>query len=101
MEETKLPFNFYEKLYDIAITPRLPVIKKYEVSEGTLTDLFVKVTFANFYQPSDVVGFARCIASIMKNAHNYLGTKKPTVTISLFKEEEFKTGTFVEDDNYY
>lgn len=101
MEESKLPFNFYEKLYDMAITPHLPVIRKYEVSEGVITDLYVKVTFAYFYEPSDIYGFARCIGWFIKDAHNYLGTKKPTVTISLFKEEEFQTGTFVEDDNYY
>ena len=101
MEKDILPFNFFEKLYDVSITDYLPVIRKYEVSEGRLTDLFVKITFAGFYNPSDLHGFVRCIGCFMKDCHEYLGTKKPTVTISLYKEDEFVIGYFVEDDNYY
>jgi len=101
MSENLLPHSFYEKLYDLSITPYLPVIEKYEVSDGTLTDLFVKVTFAHFYFPHCDESFLKCIGSFMKDSHNYLGTKKPTITLSLYKENQFVGGTFVEDDTYY
>ena len=100
MEKNTLPFDFYEKLYDTYVTNYLPVIRTYEVSKGILTDLMVKVTYATYYH-SPAEDFVRAIAYYMKDCHNYLGSPKPTVTISLFKGDEFMCGTFAEDDNYY
>lgn len=100
MSENQLPFSFYEKLYQISVTDWLPVIRKYEVSEGSLTDLFVKITYADFYDTKDIQGFVRCIGWFIKDSHSYIGGTRPSVTISLYKEDEFMIGSFVEGDNY-
>ena len=92
-----LPHKVYEKMYKEYIIEKLPVIRSIEVSDGNLTDLFVHIKYADFYEHSPD-SFVRAVGWFMKDVHVYLGNPTPSVTIRMDRGDEFMSGTFVENE---
>lgn len=87
--------KFYEKFYGSLLIEYYPVIRTINVSQGKLTDMFLHITYSDFYL-SEPQSFIDAICYTLKSMNDYLGNDFPSLTVRLDRGKEFMVGKFVE-----